>query len=326
MDFYSRNLLPVLRGLEEQRKKSIKSAVIAFAVILLIGIGIMAAVYQVMASGDLDDLLMFNFIIVVLMIAGMTWAFVHFTGEYKRRFKNEVVGAIIGFIAPELKYDMNGTIPRREFKKSRIFDNHIDRYEGEDYVWGTVGRTKIGFCEVHAEEERKRGIQVNNRGARSNYNTVFKGLFFVADFNKDFKGLTVVLPDFAEKTFGSLIGNIMQNMNPARQGELVKLEDPEFQKSFVVYSDDQVEARYILTPALMKRILDFRNNNRLPVYMSFHNSKLYMAIVTGRNMFEPPYFRSAEDFRLIKEYYEDFTFAVGIVDELNLNTRIWTRE
>ena len=72
----------------------------------------------------------------------------------------------------------------------------------------------------------------------------------MADFNKNFNGHTVVLPDTAEKILGKF-GQSLQSMSS--RGELVKLEDPEFEKEFCVYGDDQVEARYILSPALMKR-------------------------------------------------------------------------
>jgi hypothetical protein len=35
--------------------------------------------------------------------------------------------------------------------------------------------------------------------------------------------------------------------------EEIKLEDPEIRKNFVVYSTDQVEARYLLTPSFIQR-------------------------------------------------------------------------
>ena len=57
----------------------------------------------------------------------------------------------------------------------------------------------------------------------------------------------MVLPDVAERCFGSLIGNFFQKMNFS-DGSLVKLENPDFEKLFSVYSHDQIEARYILTP------------------------------------------------------------------------------
>jgi hypothetical protein len=43
-------------------------------------------------------------------------------------------------------------------------------------------------------------------------------------------------------------------------------------------------------------------------------------------MFEPKYFSSVSDFSPILDYYNDLAFAAGIVDDLNLNTRIWTKE
>ena len=45
---------------------------------------------------------------------------------------------------------------------------------------------------------------------------------------------------------------------------LVKLEDPEFEKHFVVSGEDQVEARYILSTCLMQRLTDFRNKPMNP--------------------------------------------------------------
>ncbi len=38
----------------------------------------------------------------------------------------------------------------------------------------------------------------------------------------------------------------------------IEMENPDFEKGFAVYGTDQVEARYILTPAMMGKILDFR--------------------------------------------------------------------
>ena len=37
--------------------------------------------------------------------------------------------------------------------------------------------------------------------------------------------------------------------------KLIKMDNPEFEKEFVVYSDNPIKARYILTHSLMQRIL-----------------------------------------------------------------------
>nr|HDN00938.1 DUF3137 domain-containing protein [Deltaproteobacteria bacterium] len=44
-----------------------------------------------------------------------------------------------------------------------------------------------------------------------------------------------------------------------------------------------------------------------------------------RPLFEPGIFKSMLDFSEIKKYFEDLQVAIGIVEDLNLNTRIWSR-
>jgi hypothetical protein len=233
---------------------------------------------------------------------------------------------VVGFVDPSLRYSPAGGISEGEFQSSRLFEHRIDRYNREDYVSGQLDKTEVRFSEVHAEYKT---TTTDSKGRRqTHWHTIFKGLFFVADFNKDFKGITVVVPDVAERLLGGWLGKIFQKLNFARSGQLIKLEDPRFEKYFAVYGDDQIEARYILSPGLMERIVEFRErpetgNN---VFISFARSNVYVAIPSTRNMFEPRFFRTLMNFNLIKEYFLDLTLAAGIVEDLNLNTRIWTKE
>jgi len=110
------------------------------------------------------------------------------------------------------------------------------------------------------------------------------------------------------------------------RGELVRLEDPEFEKHFVVYGQDQVEARYVLSTSLMRRIVAFKQKTGHDVCLSFVNSNVHVAIKGSKNIFEPRIFRTVLDFGLIREYVQDLELATGIVQELNLNTRIWTKQ
>ena len=132
-----------------------------------------------------------------------------------------------------------------------------------------MGKTSLEFSEVHAQH-----VSTDSEGRRQT-STVFKGLFLVADFNKSFKGKTFVLPDTAEKLFGS-IGSMLQSWNAAR-GELIKMEDVAFEREFVVYGDDQIEARYILSTSLMERFSLQGKSNR-PVRLSFIGNNVHVAI------------------------------------------------
>lgn len=241
-------------------------------------------------------------------------------GDYVRDFKASVIERIVRFMSPNLTYWQNGHISANQFNSSRIFTSYPNRISGNDMVEGKIGSTKVVFSEVHAQSKVE---TLDRHRGRQRYLTIFRGLFFIADFNKHLVGKVVVLPDTAERLFGEF-GRALQSLNATR-GELVKMDDPEFKKHFVVYADDQVEARYILSPSLMQRILDFKTKIGKSVYLSFVSSEVFVAIPYSRNLLEPPILRSVLSFEKARNYFEDLRLICGIVADLNLNTRIWAK-
>ncbi len=314
--FYESDLMPVLQSFESRRKRILKSVLITLLVVAVLAVAVILSVSELRHNPTGMVVVGVVGVLVVCIVGFLvSRGFVH-------DFKVAVVGEIVKFVDPSLNYAPKNRISEHKFRGSRIFEHRIDRYRGEDYVAGKLGATEIEFSEIHAEYKT---VTHDSKGRRhTHWHTIFKGLFFIADFNKDFANLTVVLPDTAEKIFGFL-GKSLQNLNFTR-GELVKLEDPEFEKEFVVYGDDQVEARYILSTSLMQRITEFKRKTKCPIFLSFVNSSVHVAIRTGRNMFEPRMFRTLLKFEVVREYLQDLQLALGIVEDLNLNTRIWTKE
>lgn len=78
---------------------------------------------------------------------------------------------------------------------------------------------------------------------------------------RSFKGSTIILPDHLEQKVGYLAKNI-QGLKKRYNARFVHLEDPDFEKYFVVYADDEVTARMILTPAIMRQITRLQRNIR----------------------------------------------------------------
>lgn len=303
--FYDATLLPVLQEIETERKKLV-SKFLTFA-----GIGIAAAVPL---FAFVHPLAAIGAVIVSLVVF-----YVKFGSQIsalKTKFKKEIIGKIVTFLHGDLSYDHSRCIPRPIYHKSKLYLSNISRYNGDDMVSGTVGKTAIRFCELHTQQVRK-------SGKNTQVVTIFRGLFFVADFNKNFVGETFVLPDVAESTFGGL-GTFFQKMNMSRPS-LVKLEDIEFEKAFAVYGTDQVEARYILSTALMQRILQFKKKTRCDVSLSFIESHVYIGIPVSKDLFEAPTFGTLINYTLIEEYYSYLALCIGIVEDLDLNTRIWTK-
>ena len=311
--YYNDVLMADIEVLEESRKK-VASKLYTVGIILVSIALLVAGVLYSSTSSPMHSIL------IPLVVGGVIFGlfYGYYTKSYTCDFKLKVIKRIVEFIDPVLGYEPSSKISRGQFEMSGIFRHRIDTYCGDDYVAGILDKTNIEFSELHAEY-----ITRDSKG-NTTHHTIFKGLFFVADFNKHFVGKTYVLPDAAERMLGG-IGTFLQKANKGR-GNLVKLEDVAFEKEFAVYSNDQIEARYILTHNLMERILEFKKKTKKKLYMSFINASVYVAIPYAKDLFEPRVFKTLIDFEPIQEYYEDLTLAISIVEELNLNTRIWTKE
>jgi len=313
--FYQTDLQPVLTELEARRLQIVRTLTfIGVAALVLLG-----AMALVLREALLQPAALIIVLAVLALGGGLVWKLV--TGDFVAEFKRRVIGALVRFHDPSLRYDAAQHVAESQFRASGIFPDRIDRFRGEDCVAGRVGETAVEFSELHAEYKTETRDSKGHR--RTQWHTIFKGLFFVADFNKDFKGETVVLPDVAQRLLGFL-GQKLQEMN-LRRGDLIKLEDPEFEKEFVVYGTDQIESRYILSTSLMRRILEYKRKTGKALHLSFANSNIYVAITTGRDMFEPRLFRSLVGAETLREYLDDLQMILGIVEDMNLNTRIWTK-
>ena len=73
----------------------------------------------------------------------------------------------------------------------------------------------------------------------------------------------------------------------------------------------------------MSRLVEFKKKAGRKVYLSFVDGWLYVAIPYPYRLFEPRLFKSMMSFTPLKEYFQDLQLMTGIVEDLNLNRRIW---
>jgi len=312
-EFYEKELLPDLESIDMRRRATNKKVL---TVLFVTAAAVLAELLLIPDNTDFPK----SAPMIITAFAGLVAAGI-VSKNYRKEYKEKIIARIAGYAEEGLTYKPDASIARYDFVKSRIFTLSCDRYSGEDYFRGRIGKTETEFSEVHAMHRNTSGTGSQQR---DNYTTIFKGIFIIADFNKNFRTYTVVLPDTAEKLFGKF-GQSLQSVSFGR-GKLIRLEDPRFEKEFCVYGDDQIESRYILTPSLMERILAFREKWKTKVYLSFLDSKVYIAISMNRDLFELRPFKPAADFDFLEETLRFLTLLTGVVDDLNLNTRIWTKE
>jgi uncharacterized protein DUF3137 len=317
-EFYEAELCPVLRRFEWWR-----IGVIAFDVLLAV-LGVVATIGTLHLFTGCGGMW---WLLAVFIISASFWALC-FAGRsmlrwFVRAFKARVIRRLVAFIAPGLNYARVGHIPESVFCDGRLFSGEAGHCSGTDCVSGKIGDTAIQFSVMHVLKKGKapRGDAYDERAA------VFWGLYVVADFNKEFRAVTVAVPDNAERLFGRF-GRFIQRLDIRRPGRLIKLEDPEFEKQFAVYAEDEVEARYILSPALMERITALARKADRPVYLSFAHSSLHVAIPTKwqEKALEPRLATSVASFDALYGHFSLLQLALGIVEDLDLNTRIWSKE
>ncbi|MDL2255674.1 DUF3137 domain-containing protein [Parabacteroides sp. OttesenSCG-928-G06] len=293
-----RQLEPVLGQLEEKqqadRKKKTKQTLIWGGIIVALTLVILC--FMQIGTG-----LMIGVCLLMFMLA-IVWST---SSELNQFYKQEVVSHMVATLVDNGNYFPEKGIPEALFNGMDIF-SRPDRYKSEDLISGTIDKTSFYFSEAHAERREQRS---NGKTTRTVWVTLFKGFLFIADFNKHFEGQTIVTRDTLIKL----------------RGGRVKLENPAFEKKFDVYATDQVEARYILTPSLMERLLNLDEDFDGGMVVSFCDSKIMIAIDNSTNHFEVSSSQKYNTGRMFADY-EMITSLIGIVDDLNLNTRIWTKE
>jgi len=316
INFYNTVLLPELTVLEKERKAIVRKLVIS----VVIGCAIVITFFLWGYYKNIQEPLL------ILVPVAVLWYFISFKKQnfidgygYIPTFKSSIIARIIKFVDKNLDYLASDYIDDSDFIRSNIFNIDHNVYVGDDYISGKIGETEIEFSEIFSAYSGESGTNSSTYS-----HLIFKGLFFIADFNKNFTGRIVVLPDKAERFLGRL-GSKLQSRNRNRS-HLIKLEDCEFEKYFIVYGDDQVTARYVLSTNLMNRIMDFKKKTGKSIYLSFVNSKIYLAIPYSKSLFEPRLYKTLLDFKPVQEYFENIQLAIGIVDDLNLNMRIWTKQ
>lgn len=313
VDYYYESMYPSLKILEEKRLSTVGK----LKKIVVFLLGFIGLLFLLLVHNTLLNPIHAFLIVGIGGLAIFMFIYQHEKAGYGSLFKSQVIEKIVYFLDASLTYNQADSIDEHEYQHSELFPEAYDRFFGSDLVSGKVEGVDVRFSDLHVEKK------VRTRNGKEEWSDIFQGLFFTADFNKAFHSKVVVLPDIAEQSLG-VLGSWMQSMNHQR-GELIKLDHVEFEKLFVVYGSNQIESRYILSHALMEKIVQFRKKINKPLYLSFVDSKIFLALHYNKPLFEPILSRSLLEFDYIKDYFELLVMIVGIVNEFKLNEKLWSK-
>ena len=231
------------------------------------------------------------------------------------RVKHSILPVLVREIDPGFSYQDTQGISQAEFDATGLFAP-ADSYISRDLFQGRVGQTEIRFSTALARKHHETKVTEQDAQGRPRTRTevriedLFEGLFISADFNKHFAGRTRLwsnAPTFLDGT----------------GDEAVELESPEFAACFKVRATDQVEARYLLTPVMMERLLQVRARlGRIDV--AFVGGRIAILAPAPFRLFYPDLDRPM-DAAMVERYRSLLGSVTNVVEDLDLNTRIWTK-
>lgn len=289
-DFYHESLYPILKRLDDDRQQ------LKYRIIVLISlVSVLYAIFFYIISSNATIII----ISVVVYFAIVGFLYKYLIKDYIKYFKDTMIRPLLIAIEPKLSYSPNMHVPLLLFNRSKIF-SHPDKINGNDFVKGNIDDISLQFSNINAQKRVE-----DDSG--SNWSTLFRGLFIVAEFNKNFKGNTIILPNTTQSTLGDTLG------------DLVKIDNTEFEKEFVVYSSDQIEAKHILSHELMEKVLELKRRSNYPIYFSFVGEQIHIAIHYNKELFEPTVFNSLLEYKVAIDYVNTIHMTTGIIQELKLN-------
>lgn len=347
-ELYKEKLEQLLKQCFDFRKKIIIDAckyggIIVVSILLILGFSYIFPNYNI------------SWIYVIPFIAVIALSFFILSNrkKYIETYKMIVIKTIIESIDKNLSCDLAGCLDVEDFFKSKIYKRtDLTDFFGFLLIKGKYKETELRVSKTYAYYETVK--EVTEKTDKGTYIEVkkkkvvkkvplFKGFLFIADFNKEFKSNTILKSKELLTKFNS------NDKKTFFKDKSIKMENIDFNNKFEVFSEDEIETRYILSLKLMERILEvqeklkkglvsYNNSNAISnvvnkiksklnksIEISFIDSEIYIMIPNEDTYLNLSLLSIQKNKNETKKFYETVTSLIGIVDILDLNTRIWSK-
>lgn len=323
--YYNSEIKPIVDKFEQYRKEKLfeyRSRKAAYYVSILIFLIITFYFYphflkeisynlMGLRRGSVDN---YEFIlpVIIISIIGMIFSYFKMKNarkEFDYNTKTQLYRQIIGFY-PQLEYRPFSGVNSSTISESNLFPSY-DSFKSENYIQGQYKSIKIILSQIELIKITQMDVTVNGYTKTINKEQpIFKGLFFITSLNKKFSSTTYVIKDQLIKIFNDL----------PRCLKRVTLEDTAFESEFDVYSDNQIEARYLLTPSFMERLIKL--NQKAALRCCFVDNKLFLGLAMKDDFMPSLALNEKVDYQRIKQVIQQIDILFEMVDTLKLDINI----
>lgn len=227
------------------------------------------------------------------------------------RIKSEMNAAIAKALGLEFSARVT---PGKTFERAKAFDlvPSYDDSHFEDLWWGVLGTRPFTLHEAKLTEEHGSGD--NKRTV-----TVFAGSIMTVGFNRNFIGTTLIERKSNHRGFfGGLKQEIKLNGIALK---LVDMVDPRFEEAFAVWSDDGVEARYLVHPDYAERLTAIEQAySGENIRALFSEGELLIVLESG-DLFESGSLNAEDDRAMLERTIGQFSSLAELGTKLNERPR-----
>jgi len=260
--YYTREIAPALEGREEVRRRAVRW----HNIILGGGIALALVVVALVINGGGGAAFFFPILIGVAAFGGSRFVISSTASEVK----NDLLPRVAKYAGVSFSRNVIAPASMPDFREHRLIPSYV-RSSFEDLIEGEAAGCPFELYEAHLKQRH-----TDSKG-RTSYTTVFRGQLLRVQAPQQFLGRTIILRD---------AGIFNAFLKPAKDMKRIGLVDPKFEKVFEVFGTDQVEARYLLTPDFMERLLELETTlDGKKARAAFAGGELLIAI-EGGNLFE----------------------------------------
>lgn len=227
--------------------------------------------------------------------------------EAKKQVKSGINEAIARAIGLEYSHDCAGS-DAFDFARAFAMLPRYHRASFEDQWSGETNGHTLLLHEAHLEERRR-------SGKNTRYVTVFRGIILRITFAEPFHGTTLLAHDGKFDTF---FGGAKDTI---KLGGLVldraQMVSPQFEDRFDVYTTDQTEARWLMHPEYIERLLVMEHalGGRKSAVL-FTGGSMILAM-PGKDMFESGSLDHFQDATKVRQTIDQFARVADLALALN---------
>ncbi|NVE94325.1 DUF3137 domain-containing protein [Altererythrobacter lutimaris] len=254
-----------------------------------------------------------KFIISAFIVGGgWAWGYAPIKAA-KKEIKVGINSAIARSLGLQYEHDVE---PGGEFEAAKTFGllPHFHKSAFEDQWSGELKGHAFQLYEAHLRERR-------SSGKNTRYVTVFRGAIIAMDFGQPFHSITLLQRAGKHKKWLGLGGRKDSVSFNGRELHYVDQVHPDFEDTFEVWSDDQVEARTLIHPSYIEQLLEIeRAFSGEEIRALFLNGEIILAVESD-DMFESGSIEPHDDARKAAATQDQFAMLAGLAVRINQNVR-----